>query len=135
MISIQTIKFLGFWAVNAFLIWITASLAPKGLDLGNQHISPILSCIFAGYILSTVDILIEPTLALFKAKVKAPEKFTLISILVNTVAFWAVSRLALMVGVGVSAFWWAAVVGVILALGQISISQGLLALTRRFNMV
>lgn len=125
MINIQTLKFLGFWAGNSILIWITAQVAPKGLVLGNQHILPFWGCIFAGYILSAIDILIEPTLKLFKVHLKGQFSSIILFAMVNSIGFWAVTRLALMVGVGIPVFWWAAIVGIILTLGQLSISQGL----------
>lgn len=135
MINIQTLKFLGFWAGNSILIWITAGIAPKGLVLGNQYILPFWGCVFAGYILSTIDILVEPTLKLFKVHLKGQSPSIALSVIVNSIGFWAVTRLALMVGVGIPVFWWAAIVGIILTLGQLAISQGLTTLTSRFRML
>lgn len=135
MINIQTLKFLGFWVANSVLIWITAQIAPKGLILGNQHILPFWGCVFTAYILSTINILVEPTLKLFKIKIKSQSQFIATSIIVNSISFWAVTRLALIVGVGIPVFWWAAIVGIILTLGQLTINQGLTTLTSRFGML
>lgn len=135
MINIQTLKFLGFWTANSILIWITAQVAPKGLVLGNQHILPFWGCVFAGYILSVIGILIEPTLKLFKIHLKDQSISIVLSAIVNSIGFWIVTRLALMVGVGIPVFWWAAIVGIILTIGQLAINQGLTALTSRFRML
>ena len=135
MINIQTLKFLGFWIGNSVLIWVTAQVAPEGLILGNQHILPFWACVFAGYILSAIDILIEPTLKLLKVRVKNQSQLIVLSVAINSISFWGVTRLALMVGVGIPVFWWAAIVGIILTLGQLTISQGLTALTSRLRVI
>lgn len=125
MIKIQTLKFLGFWAGNSILIWVTAWVAPKGLILGNQHILPFWGSIFAGYILSVIGILIEPTLKLLKVRMEKPSQLITLSIVVNSISFWVVTRLALIVGVGIPVFWWAMIMGVILTLGQLTVSRWL----------
>lgn len=135
MIKIQTLKFLGFWAANSILIWITAQVAPQGLILGNQHILPFWACVFAGYILSTINILVEPTLKLLKIRVKDQSQSIVLSVIINSMGFWVVTRLALMIGVGIPVFWWAVIVGIILTLGQSAISQGLITLTSRLHVL
>lgn len=135
MINIQTLKFLGFWAANTFLIWITAIVAPQGLVLGNQHIPPFWGCVFAGYILSTINILIDPTLKLFKVRLKSRISSVILSAIVNIAGFWIITRMALIVGVGIPVFWWAIIAGVILTLGQLIVSQGLATLTSGLHML
>lgn len=115
----QVIRFLSYWLLNSGLIWIIGQLAPKGVVLGNQHVPALWASVFAGYILSTVNILIDPTVRLFKIKLKEPWQKLVLSIIVNSLGLWVITRLALVVGVGISAFWWAIVLGVILTLGQL----------------
>ncbi|EKD53122.1 MAG: hypothetical protein ACD_61C00146G0001, partial [uncultured bacterium] len=47
-----------------------------------------------------------------------PKHLALLYFVVNTVAVWVLTRLALIIGVGISAFWWAGVLGGLLMLGQ-----------------
>lgn len=110
--------FVGFWLVSSVLIYILGMMMPSGVVLGNQYISPVQASAFFGYMLSTIVILIQPVMDLLKVKLADPNRQVIVYFAVNTVAVWALTRLALMVGVGISAFWWAGILGLVLMLGQ-----------------
>lgn len=114
----QAIHFLGFWLVSSVLVYIVAMLAPAGLVLGTQHVSPVQASGFFGYMLSTIIILVRPVIDLLKLKLDDPKRQAIVYFAVNTVAVWILTRLAVMVGVGIAAFWWAGILGLILMLGQ-----------------
>jgi hypothetical protein len=114
----QLIHFIGFWLVNGILVYIAGLTAPAGVVLGNQTVSPAASSAFFGYILSTIIILVQPAMDLGKLKLSEPKHLAFLYLVVNTAAVWVLTRLALIVGVGISAFWWAGVLGLILMLGQ-----------------
>ena len=113
----QLLLFIGFWLINAILFWIIGLIAPGGVVLGNQHVSAIQASLFAGFLLSTVNILTEPAAGLVKFKPQ-PGQWRWLFVAVNTISIWVVTRLALIVGVGINAFWWAVILGVILTFGQ-----------------
>ncbi|KKU13373.1 MAG: hypothetical protein UX17_C0019G0010 [Parcubacteria group bacterium GW2011_GWC2_45_7] len=93
-------------------------MAPGGVALGNQTVSPAAASAFFGYMLSTISILAQPAMDLVKLKLSDPKHLALLYFVVNTVAVWVLTRLALIIGVGISAFWWAGVLGGLLMLGQ-----------------
>ena len=135
MINIQILKFIGFWLISSLLIWITAQISPRGLILGNQNILPAWACVFAGYILSPISILIKPVLKLLKLKTEKQLEVTIALIVINSVCFWIITRLALIIGVGIPSFWWAGIEGTILALGQMFVIQIIASLTPRTRML
>lgn len=112
------IHFVGFWLASSVLIYILGIMMPSGVVLGNQYISPVQASAFFGYMLSTIVILVQPVMDLLKVKLVDPKGQAIVYFAVNIVAVWALTRLALMVGVGISAFWWAGILGLALMLGQ-----------------
>lgn len=114
----QALHFIGFWLVNGILVYIVGRMAPWGVVLGNQYISPAQASAFFGYMLSTVIILVQPATELLKVKLGDPKQQAFVYFAVNTMAVWVLTRLALMVGVGIAAFWWSGVLGLVLMLGQ-----------------
>lgn len=115
--KMQLLLFIGFWLTNAILFWIIGLIAPGGVVLGNQHVSAIQAGLFAGFLLSTVNILTEPAIELAKFKPQQGQ-WRWLFVAVNTISIWVITRLALIVGVGINAFWWAVILGVILTFGQ-----------------
>jgi len=114
----QLLHFIGFWLVNGILVYAVGTMAPGGVVLGNQTVSQAAAGVFFGYMLSTIIILVPPAMDLMKLKLSDPKHLALLYLAVNTAAVWGLTRLALIVGVGISAFWWAGVLGGILMLGQ-----------------
>ena len=114
----QLFHFIGFWLVNGILVWVVGTMAPGGVALGNQTVIPAAAGVFFGYMLSTIIILVPPAMDLVKLKLSDPKHLALLYFVVNTVAVWVLTRLALIIGVGISAFWWAGVLGGLLMLGQ-----------------
>lgn len=112
------LHFVVFWLVSSVLTYILGVMAPSGVVLGNQYINPVQASAFFGYMLSTIIILVQPAMELFKVKLGDPKRQAVVYFAVNTIAVWILSRLALMVGVGIAAFWWAGILGLILMLGQ-----------------
>ena len=117
----QTIKFIGFWVINSIIIWFVGQLAPNNVVLGNQHVSAIQASVFAAYVLSTLNILVQPTLKLLKIKTQNIQQWAALLATVNSLGFWIVTRLALIIGVGISNFWWAGILGVTTTLGQLTV--------------
>lgn len=114
----QLLYFIGFWLANGVLVYIVGRMAPLGVVLGNQYIGPVQASAFFGYMLSTIVILVQPAMDLLKVKLADPKGQAIVYFGVNTIAVWVLTRLALIVGVGISAFWWAGVLGGLLMLGQ-----------------
>lgn len=110
--------FVGFWLVSSVLIYILGMMMPSGVVLGNQYISPVQASAFFGYMLSTIVILVQPAMDLLKVKLTDHNRQAIVYFAVNTIAVWVLTRLALMVGVGIVAFWWAGILGLVLMLGQ-----------------
>lgn len=114
----QALHFIGFWLANGILVYIVGRMVPSGVVLGNQHVGQIQASAFFGYMLSTISILVQPAMDLVKLKLSDPKHLALLYFVVNTAAVWVLTRLALIIGVGISAFWWAGVLGGLLMLGQ-----------------
>lgn len=114
----QLLHFIGFWLVNGILVYAVGTMVPGGVALGNQTVSPVAASAFFGYMLSTIIILIQPAIDLMKLKLSDPKHLALLYLAVNAASVWILTRLALIVGVGISAFWWAGILGGALMLGQ-----------------
>ncbi len=114
----QLFYFIGFWLTSGILVWVVGTMAPGGVTLGNQTVSPAAAGAFFGYMLSTIIILVQPAMDLGKLKLSDPKHLGFLYLAVNTAAVWVLTRLALIVGVGISAFWWAGILGGVLTLGQ-----------------
>lgn len=114
----QLLYFIGFWLVNGILVWVVGTMAPSGVVLGSEHVSQIAASAFFGYMLSTVSILVQPAMDLVKLKLTDPKQLAFLYFAVNTAAVWTLTRLALIIGVGIAAFWWSGVLGLVLMLGQ-----------------
>lgn len=109
--------FLGQWALNGIFIWLFGNLVPKNVVLGNQHVLPIWASVFPGFVMTTVQLLTEHVLSFMTERQVTYQKLTL-AFVVNAIAVWSITRFALMLGVGVSAFWWAGILAAALTLGQ-----------------
>lgn len=116
--SVQPITFLSFWIVNSILLWVVGQLVPKEVVLGNQHVLSLWASILAGFILAAVDSLVGPTLAMTKVKPTGDYHWVLTFFAANSVALWIITRFALLIGVGIAAFWWAVILGIIITFGQ-----------------
>lgn len=114
----QPTTFLSYWIVNSVILWIFSQLAPNGVVLGNQHVLSLWASILAGFILAAIDSLVEPTLAMTKVKPKTDYHWTLTFFAANSIALWVITRFALIIGVGIAAFWWAVILGIGVTLGQ-----------------
>lgn len=93
-------------------------LAPGGVVLGNQHILSFWASVFAGFILAAIDSLVEPTLEITHVKPRGGYRWVVTFLAANSIALWIITRFALVIGVGIAAFWWAVVLGIVVTLGQ-----------------
>ena len=112
------IKFLVYWTVNAALIWVVGLMVPKNVVLGNQYIQPLWASPLTGFILATVYVLAESSIHSIKMMVKTDYQNKLFLLIVNTLGVYVVTRLALILGVGVTSIVWVGVVAIAISLGD-----------------
>lgn len=110
-------RFIGFWIVSTLIIIIVSQLSPQEIVLGNQHILPIWASVLAGFILSTMGGLTEQIAHMFKISKTEKLKMFALTVVVFSLSVWTITRFALLIGVGISHFWWAGILGTILTLG------------------
>lgn len=108
--------FLFYWISNTIIMFIVGSIVPNEVVLGNQHVTPLMASLFGGYLLATINTTVRPSLAAI-AGTKTVHLASLLT-LVNVIAIWLITRLALIVGIGIAAFWWSIVLGVTVTAGQ-----------------
>lgn len=120
----QVIEFSAYWITNTIVIGIVSSLVPRDVVLGNQHIAPFWASILSGFIFATFMILVKPTIEMTIHSLEKQHVWGLV-VLSNVVGVWILTRVALLAGLGITAFFWAFVLGGAITLGQWAVIEGI----------
>ena len=110
--------YLAIGVVNALVIFLAPSLLTDGVVLGTNTIPPVVAALIAGVVLTLVVSLVDPLLKQAKLKVTNEWVWGTIYGLVNIITVWAIARGAVYTGVGITSFFVAVVLGIVLMLLQ-----------------
>lgn len=98
--------FLGFWVVNALLLWLASTFYPTYYVLGNARLTSVLAAVVAGLVWTAV---VWKAMAFTKKlgiKDSDMLKMSLYFLAVNFVALWIIARFSALFGFGVTSYTW-----------------------------
>ena len=114
----NAVTFLSFWITNSVFFYIAYIVVPNLLVLGNNVRSPVIASMASGFLL-TIFLAITPIiLNLLNVKIKNENNMTFVYLVVNIIGIWAIARLALFTGFGISSFWVAILLGTVMVFLQ-----------------
>lgn len=108
----------------SILLFIINQLIPANVALGNERYTSSVAALVSGIILAAVSLIVSPVTSapsdIMEAEGSnfAPMLYSLIGrTLILFVAVWIMARLAPLTGIGVSKFYWAGFVALVIADG------------------
>lgn len=104
--------------VNAIAIYLTPNFFPGSVVLGTSTIPPVVAVIISGVLLTLVVSLVDPLMKQAKLKVTNELLWGAIYGIVNIIAVWVIARGAVYTGMGITSFFVAVMLGIILMLLQ-----------------
>jgi uncharacterized membrane protein YvlD (DUF360 family) len=114
----QYIRYIIVWAINTGLILAANTYFPLNYVLGNAVIPPVYAAIFAGFLLTVFDKAMKPVIE--KLVKREQNRYVMFGIywLVNALGIWIIARLSFLSGFGISAYYFALILGLAASLGQ-----------------
>ena len=113
---------ISFWLImavaNAIVIYLASLLFPMLVVLGNDKVPNILALLFTALLLTLILSLVAPVLKILKLKVTGDLSINTTYGIANIAGLWILGRLASFIGLGISSFVVAIVLGVILSIVQ-----------------
>jgi hypothetical protein len=114
-----TKKLLGYFLANAVVFYLAQMLVGDMLIFGRAEISPMQALITTSFGIALVTLLVDLLLKDFNIKIQ-PDKYLTLELLVNIAAIYLLARTPLQnsVGIGITAFWVAIIIGFGLSIAQ-----------------
>ena len=113
---------ISFWLImavaNAIVIYLASLLFPMLVVLGNDKVPNILALLFTALLLTLILSLVAPVSKILKLKVTGDLSINTAYGIANIAGLWVLGRLASFIGLGISSFVVAIVLGVILSIVQ-----------------
>jgi uncharacterized membrane protein YadS len=113
---------ISFWLImavaNAIVIYLASLLFPMLVVLGNDKVPNILALLFTALLLTLILSLVAPVSKILKLKVTGDLSINTTYGIANIAGLWVLGRLASFIGLGISSFVVAIVLGVILSIVQ-----------------
>lgn len=109
------------FAINCAIIWLANVLFPKNIALGTWSIPKFWAIIQSMGILALIDTFAIPFIreyAVKKKKMLSSQEWMIAFFLINTAGIWLMARLANEIGLGISSWLVAILLGVVLDLFQ-----------------
>ena len=104
--------------VNSLVVYLAAIVFPANVVLGTYQLSPLVAAVLTGLLVTLFSLLLKSLRKQLNFKLKGREQHIVFYWLVNSVGLWLFAQLAPFTGFGISAFYWAFVIGAVLTLGQ-----------------
>lgn len=114
----KLISFFSLWIANSLVFLIASLIFVGNVVLGNDKVSTPMAAVIAGFVLTTLMLVVEPAVGKSGYKVTNKNVWGLIYLVYNIAALWILKRFALVLGLGISSLVWVAVIGVVLTLVQ-----------------
>ena len=114
-----------YWFLNSVFIYFASVIAPDNFVLGTYRYSPLAAAVLSGFVLTILVWHTKPLVSTLGLKnLKGRERMFVFYWLVNSLAIWLVARLPSAFGFGISAFYWAFVLGLAIDFAQWVLWQG-----------
>ena len=112
------------WLINSLIILLVSNLLPNNVVLGNGWIKPIYAAFWMGLLLTVLDHVAKHANKM-RLKLKGKTTMVLYYAMANTVFFWLLARLPELSGYGISVFYLAILMGVLVTIVQWIVRRGL----------
>lgn len=114
-----TKKLLGYFLANIIVFYLAQMIVGDMLIFGRAEISPMQALITTSFGIALVTLLVDLLLKDFNIKIQ-PDKYLTLELLVNIAAIYLLARTPLQnsVGIGITAFWVAIIIGFGLSIAQ-----------------
>ncbi|MGB6881755.1 MAG: hypothetical protein WBD86_00410 [Microgenomates group bacterium] len=112
------LPFLSFWFINSLFLYLAVLVRPLNFELGNFWLSRCAATFWAGFWLTA---LVEAAKSLeikLNFKLKGKAKIFAFFWLANSATIWIVARFAALTGFGISRYYWAIALGLVVNVGQ-----------------
>lgn len=109
-------EFLSFWIINSVVFYTAAAVWPGDVVVGNRYLPAVPAAVFAAFILTFIVEIFQNLLSKRKIKLKGDFQNKLVLFVLNTSAVWLTARGGPIVGLGITSWRVAVVLGVILTL-------------------
>ncbi len=112
------INFLSFWVTNSLFFFLVSLIWPQAVVLGNNVRSPITAALISGFLLTFIITIVPYLLKVLGYKIKKGKQLTLVYFVANSGGIWLIARMAKFIGFGISVFWVALMLAVLISLLQ-----------------
>lgn len=116
--SKDVLKFISYWLINGIVLYLASLIVQGHVVFGNAIVSLPLALIFTSLLLTVIITLVVPVFDILKIKVEKESVWRLIYLGVNIGAIWVLARISPATGFGISRFWVAIILGIILNILQ-----------------
>jgi hypothetical protein len=112
------LRYIIIWLINSILILLANYFWPTNYVLGNAVIPPVYAALFAGFLLTIFCRAMKPVIK--RLIVKERSRYVMFGVywFVNFAGIWIIARLSFLSGFGISAFYYAIVLGFAANFGQ-----------------
>lgn len=117
------VSFLGFWVANTVVFLVLSLVFSGNVVLGNDKITTPMAAVASGLILTAVQFLVQPAVGKSGYKVKNPNLWAAIYLVVNFAGIWVIKRLAAITGLGISSLLFVLVVAVVVTAAGWGVAQ------------
>lgn len=111
-------EFLSFWIINSVVFYTASTVWPNDVVVGNRYLPAVPAAVFAAFVLTFIVEVFQNLLSRRKIKLKSGFQNKLASLVLNTASVWLTARGGPIVGLGITSWRVAVVLGVILTLLQ-----------------
>lgn len=114
-----TKKLLGYFLANIVVFYVAQVLVGDMVIFGRAEISPFQALVTTSFGIALASLLVDLLLKDFNFKIQ-PDKYLTLELIVNIAAIYVLARTPLQnsVGIGITAFWVAILVGFGLSIAQ-----------------
>lgn len=116
-------RFAIVWLANFLVIYLANSMYPTLWVLGNASLTPLKAIIFSSFLLTVAGKVAREVFPKWGIKVSGRLNKFLLYWVVNSAALWLIARMAFLTGFGISAYYYALLLGFVAGIGQWLIRQ------------
>lgn len=106
------------FAINFVALYVVSLVFPNSLVIGNAQLAPVYALAISSLVLTLLLSLVGPAINSLKIKIKGNAKLSIVYTLVNIVSLWIIARGANYTGLGISSFYVAIALGLLLSVLQ-----------------
>jgi len=119
------ISFIVHWLFNSVIIFLVSLLFPLDIVLGNSWLNSFLAALMTGIFITFMAHIVKEIVKLLGLRIKGRLVFFILYFVTNTFGIWILARMPGISGIGISSYYWAIGLGLILNVFQWGVRQGL----------